>query len=230
MRPDVRAVVRDEDGDVADDVDAEFGRAPAQRGPLLEEDVLAERVKFDAFPQSFVRGRQRRGLARAQIRVPVGPRRLELVLQGGEQGKVFQPFRMVSSECLDLGLKPLAPAREGCFKRVALERRKLAEIDVVDGQIGQGGQVFVAEQALLDERVQRDEQHIAREGRRARIRRIPVAGRPERQHLPESLAGRGQVLDKSERRRSQVAGAETTRQRGRVQQNAGASAMQFAYL
>ena len=44
----------------------------------------------------------------------------------------------------------------------------------------------------LDQRIEADEQRIARERGETLVRGIAVAGGTERQHLPEALAGRGE--------------------------------------
>ena len=79
-----------------------------------------------------------------------------------------------------------------------------------------------SEQALVDQTVEADEQRIAGERGEALIRRVAVAGGPERQHLPELLAGRGEEVEELDRARPQIADAEAAGQRGRVEQHAAA--------
>ena len=64
------------------------------------------------------------------------------------------------------------------------------------------------------------EQRVAGERRKALVRRIAVAGRPERQHLPHSLAGGSEQIDELERARAEIADAEAARQRRRMEEDA----------
>ena len=50
-------------------------------------------------------------------------------------------------------------------------------------------------------RIEADEQRIAGKRGKALVRRIAVAGRAERQHLPQALTGRGERVDELERAR-----------------------------
>ena len=126
-----------------------------------------------------------------------------------------------------VGMMSLAAAVVRDFQNTALERHQSAEINMIGWQSGQFCNVVVGEKALCDERLGRDQQRIAGKCRRTGVRRITEAGRPERQHLPQRLAGARQVLEEGDRRWSEVADAEAAWQRAGVQQHARAAAVKL---
>ena len=99
------------------------------------------------------------------------------------------------------------------------QRLQASEIDVVDGQLGQAGDVVLAQQSVRDERLWGDHQQVAGEGGRAGVGRITEAGWAQRQDLPERLARLAQILQEVERGWTEVADAKTARQRGGVEQD-----------
>ena len=71
---------------------------------------------------------------------------------------------------------------------------------------GEGARVAgvrLREQSVLDQLFEADQQRIARKRGEALIRRVAVAGRAERQHLPQSLARGREQIDERERARAQ---------------------------
>ena len=76
------------------------------------------------------------------------------------------------------------------------------------------------EQTVLDQPVGADEQRIAGKRREALIRRVAVARRSERQHLPQPLPAGGEEVDELEGGGAEVADPEAARQRRGVQQDA----------
>ncbi len=73
---------------------------------------------------------------------------------------------------------------------------------------------------ILDDPVRTDQQWVAREGRKALIGGVAVAGGPQRQHLPQALAGAVQKVDEAKGCVAQVADAVAAGKRGGMQQNA----------
>src|SRR5947209_8208280 len=93
-RPNVRRVVRDEDGHVADNAHAALVRVLFQLEPLLEEGVLKKPVRLDSFCEATARALDRGGFTLRQTRPPtVPPRALVLVPERGEERVVVEPDR-----------------------------------------------------------------------------------------------------------------------------------------
>ena len=63
------------------------------------------------------------------------------------------------------------------------------------GEVRHVGQLGAGQPAVGGQIAQIDQQRIARERRKALIGRIAVAGRPQRQHLPDALARADQAVD-----------------------------------
>ena len=76
------------------------------------------------------------------------------------------------------------------------------------------------EKTLVYETVGTDEERVAGKRGEALIRRVAIAGRTKRQHLPQPLLARGEEIDELEGGRTQVANSIATRQRGRMKQDA----------
>src|SRR5207237_9700279 len=73
VRPDVGAVVGDEDGEVADQPDAQLVALVAQRLPVVLEEELLESVLVDLGAQGAAGARGRRPTPRAGARPPLPP-------------------------------------------------------------------------------------------------------------------------------------------------------------
>src|SRR5262245_13317179 len=109
----------------------------------------------------------------------------------------------------------------------ALEQRGLpldhrAEVDALFGELGRR-EIRIGEQAVVAEQLGRDEQWIPGERRKQLIGRVAVAGRPEWQHLPEALPGVGEEANERVRFGPEVANAERSGQRRRMEQKPGAA-------
>src|SRR5205085_12619640 len=94
-----------------------------------------------------------------------------------------------------------------------------AVLDALGRELRRFAYVLLTEQALFDQFVGTDEQSVTGEGREALIRRIAVAGRPQRQHLPERLPRPDEKIYEGVGFWAEVADAIATGQRCRVQQN-----------
>ena len=89
------------------------------------------------------------------------------------------------------------------------------EVDVA-GWEGLAVRLGLSEQAILDQPFEADEHRIARKRGKTLVRRVAVARRPERQHLPQALAGGREKLDELEGAGPEIPDAELTRQRCRA--------------
>ncbi len=106
--PDIRAVMGDEDRDIADDLDLALARSLVHRIPLAEENELAEGMPLDRLGVLAASGSQRLRLAIPKRRLPGHPgRSLMSFFQRHEQGKILQPGALLSGE------RPRNPAATG---------------------------------------------------------------------------------------------------------------------
>jgi hypothetical protein len=146
------------------------------------------------------------------------------LLDGHEQREVVQPARVRPAEIVE------AIAQDGAADRVeAIEDSRPERLTMGDhgGKVDRpGGEDLLArhvcrgEQPVLEQPFEADQQRIPRKRRKALVRGIAVASRSERQHLPQTLAGGGEEIDKRERTGAEVTDAEASRQRCRMQEHA----------
>ena len=100
--PDVGAVVRDEDGQVAHDVNRSCVAGAADVLPLLEEQKLREHVQPDLAGAACGPARDRRRIAMRDVRLPCGPRRKTVGLfDGHEQREVVEPVGLCVAEAIE---------------------------------------------------------------------------------------------------------------------------------
>src|SRR5437870_11725434 len=78
-------------------------------------------------------------------------------------------------------------------------------------------------QSLLKKFLWTDEQGITGEGGIAGVGRITIAGRPKRQHLPQTLAAGDQKIGKGVRFLTQIADTKSSGKRSWMKQNAAGS-------
>src|SRR2546421_7140505 len=169
MRPTVGAVVRREDGRIADDADATLGNVLLERYPLPEEEVLHEDVPADLALQPPALPGQGGRLPRGDLGLPLRPRRAVVgVFEGHEEREVVQPRLLRGGEALNGG----APVRRGVLleERERLLQQPLLVVDdrsVVDPAGGGRGSMVERrgrEPAILNPHLGADQQWIAGEG------------------------------------------------------------------
>jgi len=97
-------------------------------------------------------------------------------------------------------------------------------VEALLAQARRGDDVFGVEQAVLREVDGVDEERVAGKRREPLVGRVPVAGRPERQDLPERLAGAGEEADEVARLAPEPSDAEGARQARRVEEDPARSA------
>ena len=99
MRPDVGAVVGDEDRQVADQRDAQRRAVSFQREPVAREEELLEALLIDLATQRLAGAVQRLRIARAQLGLPFGPRPLAArALDRRVEREVLEPRRVRRTE------------------------------------------------------------------------------------------------------------------------------------
>ena len=110
VRPDVGAVGRDVDRDVAEDPDPPLVRRLLHAVPLAEEEELEEDVPGDVVGQLALDARESRRLAAAQLLGPLPERRPAVSpLQRHEEGPVGQPVLLGRRFAEPLELGPQVP-------------------------------------------------------------------------------------------------------------------------
>src|SRR5262245_14858812 len=124
MRPDIGAIVRDEDGHVAEELDAMSVAFGLQVLPLTEELVLEEGMKLDSRRELFPPTSHGCRLTKCDVAFPVGPRRTAVGLsKRHEQRIIVEPFRLTLAkgrEFVALGLGGRALKRLEGFPQSAL--------------------------------------------------------------------------------------------------------------
>src|SRR5438067_12962716 len=95
-----------------------------------------------------------------------------------------------------------------------------AEIESWRGRRRNVRELAFCDQSLLEQFLGTDQQSVAGESRVTRIRRISVACWSQRQNLPKTLAAGYEEIRERKSGRPEVADGKTSRQRGRMKQNA----------
>ena len=179
MLREIHGIARYIDRDIADDGDALFIRVGPQALPLPVKLVLREAVEI----LRVVRLRSH------ELRV--GRQPVHRVLD-----KLTIRFLLLRvGRNIALPARPLLETLEGLQ-----EQREAAEIELLIADLRDIRPeihrlaLLARQQLLIDQRLQIDEIRIAREGREALIRRIAIARRPDRKHLPVGLPARREEI------------------------------------
>jgi hypothetical protein len=149
------------------------------------------------------------------------------VLQRHEQRVVVEPGVLALAErleCLALGrggtrLEALRRLRQ----QRHLGRDDRAVIDPPLFRAGRRARLLRVEPPLLGQPLQAEQVGVSGEGAERLVGAVTVARRAERHHLPQTLPGGLQEVDPLEGRGAQLADTGVARQRGGVQQDAGAT-------
>ena len=160
--PDIRAVVREEDRDVADQRHPALVTIRAQLTPLPLEQPLLEDTELDLVRQLTGRSSQGRGHAVAILGLPARPFALAvLALERAEQCVVFEPAAVSFAKRCELWISAAG------FERAAQTRRAKAfgggVVDALCRELVRTGQRCVGQQSRADQRLERDQQRVAGE-------------------------------------------------------------------
>ena len=172
MLREIHGITRDIDRDIADDGDALLVRIGPQALPLPVKLVLRETVEILRIVR--LRSHELRVRRQPVHRVPDELTIRFLLLRVGRN--------------IALPARPLLKTPEGLQ-----EQREAAEIQLLIADLRSirpeihRVALLARQQFLIDQRLQIDEIRIARKGRKALIRRIAIARRPDRKHLPVGL-------------------------------------------
>ena len=168
--------------------------------PLAVEDVLHELLQRDVFLQAALQRCDCRRLPFLDVLRPVHPALVVVFLLGCLKKRVIiEPVCLLAAEDFVVRLC-CCIALESCMclaQALVLEDARLLEvsrrIEVGIGDLG----LLLAEPAPLDERIDVDEQRVARKRRRRLVRRIAVTARAERKDLPDVLARLSEEVDEA---------------------------------
>ena len=149
----------------------------------------------------------------------------EVGLERGEEGVVVEPRPLRIGELVE----PLAELGRGlprkCCRHLVEQARPRAdhspEVDVVFGKPRQRVEPAIIDEPRIAEIVERDHQRIARERGERLVGRVAVAGRPEREHLPETLRHARETVEPAMRLRADLTDAVPAGKRGGMKQDAG---------
>ena len=179
MLREIHGIARYIDRDITDDGDALFIRVGPQALPLLVKLILREAVEI------------LRVLRLRSHEMRVGRKPMHRMLD--KPTVRFLLLRLGRNIAL-----PAHPLLE-TFERLQ-EQREAAEIQLliadprsIRAEIHRLA-LFACQQLLIDQRLEIDEIRIAREGREALIRRVAIARRPDRKHLPVGLPTRREEI------------------------------------
>ncbi len=186
VRPDVGAVQRHIDRDVPDDLNPPAVGIALERAPLAKEKVLQVGPESGLPLQLPAPILERRGLAGADVRIPLLHRRLaEAVLERHEERVVGQPVRVLLLEAGDtLPLAQKSPL-VSLMKQLEppVEERLVIHPPGVAPKVA--GRAFLScEQPVAHQQLEVDEIRVPRKGGEGLIGRVAVARRPQGQDLP----------------------------------------------
>ena len=135
------------------------------------------------------------------------------VFQRSEKRVIIQPVRLALPECLKFRSKTrvirLAKALESLPQQL---RFQFMSIPVVDWSNRRLLKLRLVQQSVFSQPFRTDQQRVTGECGIRGIRRVAVAGRSQRQHLPETLTGLDEEIDELVSLRSEVADTKTARQ------------------
>ncbi len=221
--PDVGAVVGDEDGEVADQPDAQLVALVAQRLPVVVEEELFESVLVDLGAQGATGAIERSPIARAELRLPFRPRAVAPgLLDRGVEREVLQPACVRGAEGFEVRMIVRPPAVRGVgiaqLRHPPGARRRVVHASAAKARrVRERG---AGEKTFLGQALEADEQRVPRERGVRAVRRVAVPERPDRQHLPPALPGIVQRARERVRLRPQVAAPVRTGERRQMEQDA----------
>src|SRR5207245_1998915 len=196
-----------------------------QRRALAEQEELAESDLIDFYRQIPTCPIERGGRTPDDLRGPLEVRSAAVSLfERAEQGVVVQPVRLRLTELFDRRLQVLARAGAE-VPPSRLEQRVFESLDGIEidrrWRKRAAREIARANESVLDQPLGADQQRVARERRQGLVRRVAIAGRPQRERLPISLSRLVKPVDPGDGRRAYVADSVRRRQRRDVQQDAG---------
>ncbi len=212
VSPHVGTVGGDVDGQVPEQPDVTGVAVGLQGRPLAVKEVLPVDVSLDRRFVLLAGASKGVRVAAHQGRGPLGPGGPAVgVLQGGVERVVVEPGGLRLPKLLNarrVGGRHIVPkSAEGGAEHLPFARDQARVVDVVVGQLCEGGQVVLRQQPVFHEGLGANQKRVAGERGRAGIGRGAGPDGPHRQHLPQPLVGAGKKVGKLKRGRPEVADA-----------------------
>src|SRR3984957_5264025 len=239
MRPYIGAVVIHEDRDLPDHIYPPLRAVTPQRPPLFVECKL-QRASSESIVGQFLAGfLQGIWLTVRQVTRPLVPAfEFAARAQGIEQNEVLQPPNIFRTETFKLAQRTARSRAQKVPRSLKQQRHLLREDPVVFDRSGSwtGSWRRVSrldfrslDPATLGQPFQANQQRVSSESRCRRVRGVAIAERPQRQNLPQTLAGGSEKIYELIGGRPEIANPAARRQRRGMQQNAcGARKMHVA--
>lgn len=228
MRPDIGAVVGDEDGNISQDLNTQVINVLLQCQPLIEEEILDETLVGNLVSIRAARRIERSGFAPSQSRIPGRPGTAAVgAFQCSEQRIVVEPGCLSLAERLEIGAQVIGVSLLKSSERAPQDALfEWNDRAIINGDVGQNrriGKVRRRQQRFFEQNVEVDQQRVAGKGGETLVGRVAIAGRTERHHLPDTLTRSRQQIGKIIRAISQVTNPPPRRERCRMQQDTAGS-------
>jgi hypothetical protein len=174
MTPNIRAVLCDKDGQVANQPNTATMRVIAQCAPLPVELELHEPMAGDLVGQSFAGCAQGRGPAQSHAALPLGPGfPAGIAAHRHKQREVFQPVGIgvaKVAEAATVFTVSLSKVGKGAAQPFFAKPQRDGKVDASCGKSGRRLQVALREGALAGEGIERNEPRTSGESRRRIVR------------------------------------------------------------
>jgi hypothetical protein len=203
--------------------------ATVDRGDVIPAALVAAGGVVDRLGERAAGRGERGGVASGCVGGPFVPgAAAEVGLERGEERVVVEPRPLRIGELVELvaelGRRPPCKPCRDLVEQARPWADHGAEVDMVVGKAGQRVEVAIIDEPRVAEIIERDHQRIARERGERLVGRVTVAGRPQRQHLPETLRHAGEAVEPAMRLGADLADAVPAGKRGRVKQDSGGTA------
>src|SRR6185312_6074229 len=155
MRPDVRAVVRDIDGQITHDANVFVAAVILERTPLIKKNELQKLLRADLLGKLFASTLDRGRIAANEVAVPLGPGdSTEFVFENAEERVVRQPRPFGFFELLELSFGVLwsrsSEMLKGQTEFLPLKFVYALIVNLVGGELGKIVDIASVEQAFID--------------------------------------------------------------------------------
>ena len=199
--PDIGGIKRNIDRQIADDLDLPLVCVGAELRPLLVEEALQVLIESHVLAEAFPRGGKRPFLAHAQFIRPVFPGDAAVfVLERHEQRIIVQPVRVFGSKAVErLHVIPAILRARKCraeYGKALFENRAVIDLPLAIAP-ADGCNPIAIQKPFVREHVKIDEIRVACKRGERLVRRVAIAGRPERKYLPVVLACAHELIDKN---------------------------------
>ena len=168
VRPHVRRIIGNKDGDVAHQLDAALGAVSAQVQPLIIKRELDRFFHLQRFGILLAELRKRRGIAVGQRTRPIGPYSICMLLtQNNKRNIVVEPRSLLAAKLLKTRpLSVLVLCQKVCSSLMQQRQFLLLHLVEVDGgRRPRQAELIAIEPAPIGQHVQAYQERVSRGGR-----------------------------------------------------------------